>query len=161
MKHLIKFNENFNYEELNKLKKTCEEYLRYLIDDGFSIRIDDKGDQNSIIKQPIIDIDIINDIEEYSKNNWIVFREGLSWSDVKDDIIPLLELLRENHFGFNFELVEMEFFFWDHELCFMVSEELSINEIDKLINDEDTLDLNVKKRSGISTISLRFKSNIV
>ena len=157
MKHLIKFNENFNYEELNKLKKTCEEYLRYLIDDGFSIRIDDKGDQNSIIKQPIIDIDIINDIEEYSKNNWIVFREGLSWSDVKDDIIPLLELLRENHFGFNFELVEMEFFFWEPE-----PEELSINEIDKLINDEDiSLDLNVKKRSGISTISLRFKSNIV
>ena len=155
MKHLIKFNENFNYEELNKLKKTCEEYLRYLIDDGFSIRIDDKGDQNSIIKQPIIDIDIINDIEEYSKNNWIVFREGLSWSDVKDDIIPLLELLRENHFGFNFELVEMEFFFWEPE-----PEELSINEIDKLINDEDiSLDINVKKRSGISTISLRFKSN--
>ena len=155
MKHLIKFNENFNYAELNKLKKTCEEYLRYLIDDGFSIRIDDKGDPNSIIKQPIVDIDIINDIEKYSKNNWIVFREGLSWSDVKDDIIPLLELLRENHFGFNFELVNVEFFFWESE-----PEELSINEIDKLINDEDiSLDINVKKRSGISTISLRFKSN--
>jgi len=69
MKYLKKFNESSVADEL---KEFCEEYLAYLIDDGFSINTTDRA------------LTIFNN-------------EFFKYSDIKDHFIPFINILSENY----------------------------------------------------------------
>jgi hypothetical protein len=85
----LRFNEfNDPYDEyISNLKKICEESLAYLIDDGFTISIKDNK-----VNYQAIEINI----SKVGKESYFI------WSEVKDDIIALLELLSEKY---EFEVV--------------------------------------------------------
>ncbi len=86
MKFLKRFNElNDPYDEyISNLYKICNDALVYLIDEGFSISIQD----NKVNYKPIrIDVN--------PEGNGL--KSSFKWSEVKDDIIPLLELISEKY----------------------------------------------------------------
>lgn len=75
----IEFNDPYD-EYINNFKKFCEEYLAYIIDEGFSISIKD----NKVHYKPIkINIEPLEGV--------------FKWSEVKYDIIPFLELLSKKY----------------------------------------------------------------
>lgn len=105
MKYLRSFNESIDSIDINELQKFCNDTLVYLKDDGFEI----------VIKEQTIDNDIKNRYNKVKNNRTgreQVIRIGISksdykrigkaskgtlfeWNDVKDDLIPFLELLRD------------------------------------------------------------------
>jgi hypothetical protein len=84
MRFLKKFNElNDPYDQyISNLEKICNESLAYLIDEGFTISIKDNK-----VNYQAIEINI----SKVGKESYFI------WSEVKDDIIPLLELLSEKY----------------------------------------------------------------
>lgn len=73
MKYLKKFNESINYHDVAKY---IEEHIPYLLDDGFEVDVFERdGDDQTDLDIRIIDNDIF------------------SWDDVRDHIIPILEIL--------------------------------------------------------------------
>jgi hypothetical protein len=81
MRYLRKFNESAD-GGFSDFKKFCEDSLAYLIDDGFRVKVDAEDNTLSIL------------IHKFSFPNWTNF----TWDDVKDDVIPLLELLKEKYY---------------------------------------------------------------
>lgn len=81
MRYLRKFNESTD-GGFSDFKKFCEDSLAYLIDDGFRVKVDAEDDTLSIL------------IHKFSFPNWTNF----TWDDVKDDVIPLLEVLKEKYY---------------------------------------------------------------
>jgi len=81
MRYLRKFNESTD-GGFSDFKKFCEYSLAYLIDDGFRVKVDAEDDTLSIL------------IHKFSFPNWTNF----TWDDVKDDVIPLLEVLKEKYY---------------------------------------------------------------
>ena len=78
MKYLRRFNESMT----DDLQIFCEENLAYLIDEGFKVKIDRTEDKEVKIE-----------IHKFYFPNWTKF----TWDDVKDDLIPFLEVLREKY----------------------------------------------------------------
>jgi hypothetical protein len=81
MRYLRKFNESTD-GGFSDFKKFCEDSLAYLIDDGFRVKVDAEDITLSIL------------IHKFSFPNWTKF----TWDDVKDDVIPLLEVLKEKYY---------------------------------------------------------------
>lgn len=86
MKHLKRFNERLQPDEVDELKGFCETSLAYLVDEGFDISCDlDKYLQLSLPgKSPFL------------------FRYGsakdpFNWNDIKDHFIPFLQLLSRRY----------------------------------------------------------------
>lgn len=86
MKHLKRFNERLQPDEVDELKDFCETSLAYLVDEGFDISCDlDKYLQLSLPgKSPFL------------------FRYGsakdpFNWNDIKDHFIPFLQLLSRRY----------------------------------------------------------------
>lgn len=75
MKHLKKFNEAVNKQEL---KEFCEEYLAYLMDEGFEIEI---------VSEDGLEFIHIYDYQD----------RPFQWSEVKDHFIPFLRMLELNY----------------------------------------------------------------
>jgi hypothetical protein len=154
MKYLRKIFENFSDEELKELKETCEDYLAYLLDEDFSIRMDDGSRSRSIhptYQQDYLDIDIlVPETGKYSEENWYDNVTGLSWSDVKDQVIPLISLFKRGKF--DYKLKSVHFFF--HEYA---EEEISGKELDYLIDDSSEWNTEFLENNGISCISIRVK----
>ena len=154
MKYLRKIFENFSDNELDELKQTCEDYLAYLLDEDFTISMDDGSRARSIkpgYQQDYLDIDIlIPKTGKYSFQDWYENSEGLSWSDVKDQVIPLISLFKRGKF--DYKLKSINFFFHDY-----AEEEISGKELDYLLDDDSKLDLDFLENSGISCISIRVK----
>ncbi len=84
MKYLKSIFESRSEKDLTELHETCEMYLAYLIDNGFYIEIQDFD---------IMDIDIRNDLDTNEE-------ETFKWSDVKDHVIPLITLFKNDHFKY-------------------------------------------------------------
>jgi hypothetical protein len=74
MKFLRKFNEAVNKQEL---KEFCEEYLAYLMDEGFEIEI--------------VSEDGLEFVHIYYQD------KSFQWSEVKDHFIPFLKMLEINY----------------------------------------------------------------
>ena len=81
MRYLRKFNESTD-GGFSDFTKFCEYSLAYLIDDGFRVKVDAEDITLSIL------------IHKFSFPNWTNF----TWDDVKDDVIPLLEVLKEKYY---------------------------------------------------------------
>jgi hypothetical protein len=85
MIHLKRFNEKIQWNrDRPELLKFCEEYLAYLLDEGFDVSVrlyerENKSYRNGIRDEGYISIQ--------SKNN------TFKWNDVKEDFIPFLEML--------------------------------------------------------------------
>lgn len=86
MKHLKRFNERLQPDEVDELKDFCETSLAYLVDEGFDISCDlDKYLQLSLPgKSPFL------------------FRYGsakdpFNWNDIKEHFIPFLQLLSRRY----------------------------------------------------------------
>jgi len=77
MKYLKKFNESAESEKIEDIKKFCNEYLAYLIDDGYKVVVY----PTSVF--PNITIGI-------SYNN-----RGFMYNDIKDYFIPFITVLKD------------------------------------------------------------------
>lgn len=86
MKHLKRFNEDKfslkNEDIEDELRELCNDYLSYLIDSGFYINIFSANDTYITISK---------------KENNSITHPIFSWLDVKDDIIPFIEILKSNY----------------------------------------------------------------
>jgi hypothetical protein len=85
MKHIKKINEKF---EVDFIKELSDNYLAYLLDDGFETEV---YSQN--IDTIIITISNYNRIEDILTPEWLEFK----WNDVKDYILPFLQILDNDY----------------------------------------------------------------
>lgn len=86
MRYLRKFNENIFISENNidELTKFSEQYLAYLLDDGFKLIIEiSKGNKETTIN--LVKIDDDND------------ENSFNWIEIKDSFIPYITILNENY----------------------------------------------------------------
>ena len=85
MKYLRSFNESDVLLDMigitDDLEIFCKENLAYLIDEGFKVNVDRTYKEVKI------------QIHNFYFPNWTKF----TWDDVKDDVIPFLEILREKY----------------------------------------------------------------
>ena len=85
MIHLKRFNEKIQWSrDRPELLKFCEEYLAYLLDEGFDVSVRLYEKENRLYRDGIRDEGYIS---IQSKNN------TFKWNDVKEDFIPFLEML--------------------------------------------------------------------
>ena len=92
MRYLKIFNEfNDPYDEyINKLQDFCESYLIYLLDKGFVVKVQD----NKVNYEPI-KIDISTEL--LPNIRYDITNRSFYWSEVKDYVIPFLQVLSENY----------------------------------------------------------------
>ena len=98
MKYLRRiFEKHLTEDEVIELREECETYLAYLLDDGeFEIDF-----VYSNVLSSFLDIDI--------RKNEVADDDQFLWNDVKDHVIPLIELFRKGHFKYNLEKVILYF----------------------------------------------------
>lgn len=89
MKYLKKIFERLTDDEYSKLREECEGYLAYLLDEDFEVDLSE-GDISYIH----LDVDIRKLKASY-----------FLWNDVKDHIIPLIELFKNGHFKYSLSAV--------------------------------------------------------
>lgn len=98
MKYLRRIFERLTDDEYYDLKEECETYLAYLLDEDFIIEM-------SRIRNRIRLMDIDIDIRKSES----VDDDQFLWVDVKDHVIPLIELFRKGHFKYELEKVILYF----------------------------------------------------
>lgn len=79
MRYLIRYNESLTGLEFTKLETLCDDKLAYLMDAGFVYRL--YNNDSGII------ILILHETKNYFK-----------WEDIKEDILPFIELLEDKYF---------------------------------------------------------------
>lgn len=98
MKYLRRiFEKHLTEDEVIELREECETYLAYLLDDG-EFEIDFVYGN---VLSSFLDIDI--------RKNEVADDDQFLWNDVKDHVIPLIELFRKGHFKYNLEKVILYF----------------------------------------------------
>ena len=103
MKYLRRIFERLTDDEYYDLKEECETYLAYLLDDEFEVDMSGipyKSNLNSI-PSLLFDIDI--------RKSDTADDDQFLWNDVKDQVIPLIELFRKGHFKYSLEKVILYF----------------------------------------------------
>lgn len=89
MKHLKKFNENVNWSaQRDELRDFCENYLAYLLDEGFELKIY-RASYTSIGYSPKQDSFQVS----LQKEDHSIF----SWQDIIDQFLPFLKFLKDNY----------------------------------------------------------------
>ena len=99
MKYLRRIFESLTEDEIIELREECETYLAYLLDEDFIIEM--MPDQAHRIRLMDIDIDI--------RKSESADDDQFLWDDVKDHVIPLIELFRKGHFKYKLEKVILYF----------------------------------------------------
>ena len=99
MKHLKRFNESLNDNEVDELRDFCETSLAYLLDEGYQVDINKYiAPRDEWSDGFEVDLILPDDDEIYSKGNFL-------WNDVKDYYIPFLKLLSRRyklgHYGYD------------------------------------------------------------
>ena len=98
MKYLRRiFEKHLTEDEVIELREECETYLAYLLDDG-EFEIDFVYGN---VLSSFLDIDI--------RKNEVADDDQFLWNDVKDHVIPLIELFRKGHFKYKLEKVILYF----------------------------------------------------
>ena len=98
MKYLKRIFESLTEDEIIELREECETYLAYLLDEDFIIEV-------SRIRNRIRLMDIDIDIRKSESAD----DDQFLWDDVKDHVIPLIELFRKGHFKYELEKVILYF----------------------------------------------------
>ena len=92
MKYLRRIFERLTDDEYYELKEECETYLAYLLDDeDFIIELNYSGLSWSL------DIDI--------RKSKSADDDQFLWNDIKEQVIPLIELFRKDYFKYELENV--------------------------------------------------------
>ena len=94
MRYLKRIFERLTDDEYYELKEECETYLAYLLDNG-EFEVDIIYDEYPLLK--FFDIDI--------RKSELANDDEFIWNDVKDQVIPLIELFRKGHFKHKLEKV--------------------------------------------------------
>jgi hypothetical protein len=129
MKHLRRFNESMNMEELQDF---CDTYLAYLLDEGYSIEVSDIGLGESIIilkKGKRLDNVLVDSPE-------LLF----AWEEVNDQFIPFLHMLSKQYtiigsikfWSLNKKFdskVERPFIDYDYSLPMVLEDRISLEEV--------------------------------
>jgi len=84
MKHLRKFNESLNKEELQDF---CDTYLAYLLDEGYSIEVSGSDEYVLVLRNENRPTNVPMDSPE------LLF----TWEEVKDQFIPFLHMLSKQY----------------------------------------------------------------
>jgi hypothetical protein len=100
MKYLKRIFESLTEDQILELKEECETYLAYLLDDE-DFRIELIPDSRIASLASYMDIDIR---KSESAND-----DQFLWDDVKDQVIPLIELFRKDYFKYRSEKVILYF----------------------------------------------------
>ena len=91
MKYIKRFNESIGNSELEEL---CSGYLAYLLDDGrFKLAVSTKRGVSSIT----YDVEDINYITIERVQQSGRYTDIFYWNNIKDDIIPLITILRNKY----------------------------------------------------------------
>lgn len=123
MKHLKLFEDLNRVDFQFNLKKFCEEYLAYLMDDGYKISV--RSTQILYNKKFRIFL---------HTNNKFVF----NWSDIKNDFIPFYEILKKNYKLFNHYQSASAYTKADIEPCYVIlRSDKEIDLYDRLIYSDD------------------------
>jgi hypothetical protein len=103
MKYLKRIFERLTEDQILELREECETYLAYLLDEDFIIEMIADSTFSCM------DIDI-------RKSEFIIFKckpsaddDQFLWNDIKDHVIPLIELFRKGHFKYKLEKVILYF----------------------------------------------------
>jgi hypothetical protein len=129
MKHLKKFNESLQPDEIDQLKEFCENSLAYLLDDGYDISISLRDQVFSHIWS------------KYPDKPYIIVSLGLLeprkfyWNDVKDYYIPFLQMLQRRY-----ELLPYLDAAAHIYVCFNTASGFRYLSLDQVINDKTGLD---------------------
>ena len=99
MKYLRRIFERLTDDEIIELREECETYLAYLLDEDFIIEM--MPDQAHRIRLMDMDIDI--------RKSESADDDQFLWDDVKDHVIPLIELFRKGRFKYKLEKVILYF----------------------------------------------------
>jgi hypothetical protein len=151
MKHLKKFNEGLQLDEVNELKDFCETSLAYLIDEGFEVSCRDESSTNFVGKRQTQE-DLIM-ITLYLPN--VPRLKQFDWNDVKDYYIPFLQLLSRRYELCNWNDLGNE----KYDVCFQGGGSYRFATIDQVVND----DLLVTKNfitSSLWSIKIQVKGKI-
>ena len=153
MKHLKGFNEAVTKDQIDKLQDLCDNYLAYLLDDGFVVTVDDSNRyfnqrmQNNVIRRGqfnyrspagTYDKELANEpidtclIRIFTPNNNARF----TWSSVKDYLLPFFQILSDNgyHITHNNQIIFsidknlFKSFRKDYSLESLLDETLEIDE---------------------------------
>lgn len=135
MKHLRKFNESLNKEELQDF---CDTYLAYLLDEDFSIEyLGKKSNKDQD------DSEIISLKKGYRTDSMAIADPSLmfSWDEIKDHFIPFIHMLSKQYTITNLKLWNLNRKFnMDKDTRFFIDYEYSLSQIleDKVSLEELT-----------------------
>jgi hypothetical protein len=129
MKHLKKFNESLQSDEVDELKDFCETSLAYLLDDGYNVSLSIR-DQ---VKYPGRNHIIVS--LGLPEENYAVGYQKFNWNDVKDYYIPFLQMLQRRY-----ELLPYLDDTAHIYVCFNTTSGLRYLSLDQVINDKTGLD---------------------
>ncbi len=74
----------------NKLKEFCDNYLAYLIDQGFTVQTKYDGDRRGDFKCVIV-------LSKPKIGPVRLFRSKFTWDEIKDDFIPFFNMLSREY----------------------------------------------------------------
>jgi hypothetical protein len=129
MKHLKRFNESLQSDEVEQLKDFCETSLAYLLDDGYNVSLSIR-DQ---VKYPGRNHIIVS--LGLPEENYAVGYQKFNWNDVKDYYIPFLQMLQRRY-----ELLPYLDDTAHIYVCFNTTSGLRYLSLDQVINDKTGLD---------------------
>ena len=122
MKHLKKFNESLEPNDVEELKDFCENCLAYLLDDGYNVSVTSR-DQVKYPDKPYIIVSL-----------GLLEPRKFYWNDVKDYYIPFLQMLQRRY--------ELQSFLGDTGyVCFNTEMEFRYLSLDQVINDRVGLEI--------------------
>lgn len=140
MKHLRRFNESINKEELQDF---CDTYLAYLLDEDFSIEYLGKKSKSILVQNDLDDSEIISLKKGYRHDGMAIADPSLmfSWDDIKDHFIPFIHMLSKQYTITNCKLWNLNRNFnMDKDSRFFIDYEYSLSQIleDKVSLEELT-----------------------
>jgi hypothetical protein len=100
MKYLKRIFERLTEDQILELREECETYLAYLLDDE-DFRIEMIPDSRIASHASYLDIDI--------RKSESADDDQFLWDDVKDHVIPLIELFKKDYFKYRSEKVILYF----------------------------------------------------
>ena len=136
MKHLKRFNESLQSDEVDELKDFCETSLAYLLDDGYDISISLR-DQVRYPDKPyiIVSLGLLEpQIPMWAWPGMMKFRK-FYWNDVKDYYIPFLQMLQRRYELISYLDDTAHIYF-----CFNTASGFRYLSLDQVINDKTGLD---------------------
>ena len=142
MKHLRRFNESINKEELIEF---CENYLAYLLDKDFNIEYIGKKSHTMPGNKDLDDSEIISLKKGYRTDSMAIADPSLmfSWDEIKDHFIPFIHMLSKQYTitncklwnlnrKFNMDKDDRFFIDYNYNLSQILEDKVSLEELTQI-----------------------------